>query len=162
VVSANLSGGVLTVNGSLDSDAITVTKHGHTLTVSANGQTVGTFDTKDVDTLRVDGGRGDDVIFIAPNVKQDAILTGGPGNDILMGGSGRSILIGGGGRDVLTGGSDSDLLIGGDYTGTDADLTALFGVWTGSKSYAQRVASASTQLAGKVTADGEADILLGL
>src|SRR5262249_54481333 len=105
VVSANLSGGVLTVNGSLDADTITVTKHGHTLTVSANGEDIGTFDSKGVDTLRVDGGRGDDVIFIAPNVKQNAILTGGLGDDTIFGGSGRSILIGGAGQDTLVGGS---------------------------------------------------------
>src|SRR5262245_18015916 len=41
VVTAGLAGGVLTVNGSLDADTIAVTRHGHTLTVSANGQDVG-------------------------------------------------------------------------------------------------------------------------
>src|SRR5262249_10458824 len=135
VVTANLTGGVLQVNGSLDSDAIAVTRHGHTLTVSANGQNIGQFDAKDVDSIRVDGGMGNDIILIARNVQQSAVLTGGAGNDLLSSGGGRSIVIGGAGQDLLFGGSDSDLLIGGNYTGSESDLAALLGVWAGGGSY---------------------------
>src|SRR5262249_954713 len=84
VVTANLAGGGRTVSGSLDADTILVTRHGHTLTVSANGQDLGTFDSRTVDRIRADGGLGDDVIVLAPNVQQVAILTGGLGDDVIF------------------------------------------------------------------------------
>src|SRR5262245_55778374 len=148
VVTANLTGGVLQVNGSLDADAIVVTRHGQTLTVSVNGQDVGQFKAKDVDSIRVDAGLGNDVVLIARNVQQSAVVTGGLGNDILTGGGGRSILIGGAGSDLVLGGSDSDLLIGGNYTGSESDLAALLAAWTAGGSYSQRAAAAQALLAG--------------
>lgn len=160
-VTASFSNGTVTLIGSLDADAIAVTRQGHTLTVTANGKTVGTYDSRDVNTIRVDGGLGDDVVFVAPNVNQSAILLGGLGNDVLAAGGGRSILIGGAGSDLLLGGSDNDLLIGDKYTGTDADLNALFGVWVGGGNYTQRATQAAALLAGKVTGDGATDLLLG-
>src|SRR5262249_18469347 len=70
------SGGVLSVTGTLGADAIAVTRHGQTLSVTVNGQDFGSFNSNDVTTIRVDGAAGNDLIFLAPNVHQNAILTG--------------------------------------------------------------------------------------
>jgi hypothetical protein len=164
VVTASQAAGVLTVNGSLDADTILVTRHGHTLTVSANGQDLGTFDSRTVDRIRADGGRGDDVLFVAPNVQQEAILTGGLGNDVIFGGGGRSLIIGGAGSDVLIGGSKGDLLISGTtaYDNNEAQLTSILDQWTSNHSYNARVAALRALLnSATVFDDGSTDVLVG-
>jgi Ca2+-binding RTX toxin-like protein len=80
------------------------------------------------DTIRA--GSGNDVVL------------GGDGNDTLDGDGGRDLLIGGLGADALKGLDGDDVLIGG-RTSFDADPSALGGImaeWTGTGTYAQRVA----------------------
>ncbi|PZV01567.1 MAG: hypothetical protein DCF23_12895 [Cyanobium sp.] len=80
----------------------------------------------------IEGGRGDDSLFIIDGLGaygslyggdgNDGIiggglndyLEGGQGNDFLFGNAGRDQLYGGGGRDLVIGGEDDDTLYGGD------------------------------------------------
>ncbi len=158
VPTATLSGGVLTVQGTVNDDDISVTRHGQNLTVSVNGQTF-TFDNKKVSRLSIDAGAGSDSVSADANVQQAAILLGGLGNDSISAGGGRSILVGGAGADTLAGGSDSDIVIGGNTT---ADLTAVLDAWLANGAYKKRVdALASLLTSTTVTEDGAADTLSG-
>lgn len=83
------------------------------------------------------GGNGADALF------------GGDGVDLIYGDDDRDILIGGGGADDLSGGGGEDVLIGGqtDYDDYSAvgQVEYLLSVWTGSDSYAVRIAALEHQ-----------------
>ncbi len=74
----------------------------------------GERDTVTVDTEKVNGGAGNDVLQGSGGRN---VLFGGPGNDVLLGEGGADSLFGAEGNDSLAGGSGSDLLDGG--TGTN-------------------------------------------
>ena len=74
----------------------------------------GERDTVTVDTEKVNGGSGNDVLQGSGGRN---VLYGGPGNDVLLGEGGADSLFGAEGNDSLSGGSGSDLLDGG--TGTN-------------------------------------------
>ncbi len=64
-----------------------------------------------VGEVRVDGGRGNDVLRGGP---EEDLLEGGPGADRLYGGAGADSLVGGpGGPNILAGGPGADLLAAG-------------------------------------------------
>ena len=88
-------------------------------------------DTTDIDTLTINGNEGDDIVKAAAGVEgriavtlngnagddflsADAILNGGPGNDLLEGGLGADQLNGGAGDDTMIGGTGIDNFSGGD------------------------------------------------
>jgi uncharacterized protein (TIGR03118 family) len=163
-VTANLTAtGDLVINGSRDSDFVTVrlTNHGQSIVVDAGGQKIGTFNTADVGTIHFTGLAGDDVFLVDPRITArvfadggagndflttgsgGGVLLGGPGNDVLVGGAGRDILIGGTGSDALFGTFGDDVLISGttDFDGNQAALTQLLDTWSSSMSYNARVAA---------------------
>ena len=157
-------------------------------TTLVGGQRIGQFDAATVGTIHFSGFAGNDLLFVDPRITATVIADGGAGNDVLIGGGGNNILTGGTGDDMLVGGSGRDILIGGDGmdrlfgggndniliggpTAHDADPAALqqiLGVWTGSGSYATRVAAIRNGTNGvpkldatTVTDDGVRDRLYG-
>jgi Ca2+-binding RTX toxin-like protein len=139
LLAAQLSSGVLTINGTNQPDFIEVAVERTSFTVfhTTGGATMHhSFDLNQVkrieiyalagaDTIilgrlaiptRVDGGRGNDT------------LSGGRGNDTLNGGGGDDYLWGGDGKDLLDGGSEADDIYGGaqvdtvTYASRTADL----------------------------------------
>ena len=128
-----LSGTTLTINGTSQSDVITITE-ANSLNVVFDGITfvytpaqVTTIivngndgnDTINVNSLlagtalTANGGNGNDTIKVAASVMNAITMLGGDGNDLLVGGSGNDTLFGGTGDDWLNGGDGSDLLTGG-------------------------------------------------
>jgi hypothetical protein len=61
--------------------------------------------------LLVDGDAGADTITLDASLDLDAILYGGPGNDVLTGGAGDDRLYGGQGSNRLSGGAGDDVLV---------------------------------------------------
>jgi len=95
----------------------------------------------------LDGGAGNDTV--RGGAGNDVVL-GSDGNDTLDGDDGQDLLIGGLGSDVVRGLSGDDILIGGRTT-FDADLSALDRImseWTGTGTYALRVAHLTGQAGG--------------
>jgi len=81
-----------------------------------------TFNARDVESIKILLGDGNDHAHMAGNIAVPALIDGGAGNDhliagggpaTLLGGDGNDKLIGGKGDDVLKGGAGNDLLIGG-------------------------------------------------
>jgi hypothetical protein len=94
VASATLDGGTLNVTGTVNDDTLEVEHHGNDVVVSFDGATLGTFDKKDVKSIRVWGFWGDDRITVHPNVQATATIEGGPGNDLLSGRRERDTILG--------------------------------------------------------------------
>jgi Ca2+-binding RTX toxin-like protein len=137
----DLKRGALTIQGTRASDTIALRlKAGDPGTLQVdfdnNGLADFSFATKNLKTIEVDAGAGDDHVLIdeSNGVFADTIpttlvgdegndtlaagsaaetLRGGAGDDTLIGGSGASTLRGGPGNDTLTGGSGSETLRGG-------------------------------------------------
>ena len=124
-----LENGVLTVEGTKDSDIIALRLQAGqpgTLQVDlGDGSAVFGFRRADVTKIDVNARGGDDLVRIDENngVFTDSIPTtidGGVGDDTLVGGSGAETLVGGPGNDSIDGnrGSDVALLGAGDDTFT--------------------------------------------
>src|SRR5262249_39119238 len=128
----SLAGTTLTVLGGPTNHRISILRHAATdqLVVFASGRVVGAFASAAVTDISVNGGGGNDFIFVGPGVTQNAVLTAGTptarftagcdflvylgsGNAVLIGGPGDDRLIGGGGNDILIGGGGNDILFGG-------------------------------------------------
>lgn len=106
--------GVLDIDGDAQNNRIAVwsSSDASVLHVAVDGRRA-EFRSAAVAAIRVDAGRGDDAVRIAPNVSQPTFLQGNAGNDRLYGGSGVNIIFGGAGNDRLEGGRSVDYLIGG-------------------------------------------------
>ncbi|QJW92927.1 TIGR03118 family protein [Frigoriglobus tundricola] len=189
-VTAQLSGGVLTITGSPENDAVEVEldRGGDQIVVENHEQVIGRFARGAVGTITFNGYAGNDTFGVDPRITADVIanggagndvliggggnniLIGGPGNDVLVAGPGRDILIGGGGNDVLIGGRGDDILIGGSTAFDDdpAALTQILNVWSSNLSYNDRIAAIRAGTGGvpaldsaTVADDGDRDILIG-
>ncbi|MBL8799702.1 MAG: putative Ig domain-containing protein [Planctomycetia bacterium] len=102
----------LYVTGTDRADRILVTRVNATqVAVFVNGVNRGRF--APTGHIIIFGLAGNDRIEIARNVTFDAIIDGGPGNDVLIGGAGNDILLGGLGNDTLLGGAGHNVLVGG-------------------------------------------------
>ena len=118
---AALAAGVLTVQGD-GPDRINVFLDQSNLVVIDRGLQLGSFASAAVNSIKIQGGNGGNVIRIASNVMQPATVIGGIGPDDLIAGGGPTTLDGhlgtkdklGGGpaNDALTGGPGNDQLIG--------------------------------------------------
>lgn len=127
LLSASLSGGVLTITGTASADAITVSVSGTTLTVSDNG-TPSTFTVSSVTSIVLNLGDGNDTATLAASVTAPGNFYGGDGDDTLRGGSGADTFDGGAGADDIgdngassgqQGGSPVDTV---DYSSRSASL----------------------------------------
>lgn len=111
-VTASLSGGTLTVNGTSGIDTITFSSNSGKITVVGNGKTVSGSPFSSVNKIVVNGNDGADRIVIG-SIAIPATLNGGNGNDTLIGGNAGDSLLGGAGDDDLDGGSGNDTVRGG-------------------------------------------------
>jgi uncharacterized protein (TIGR03118 family) len=160
-VKATLTGSDLIVTGSRNDDLIQVSQIGSQVAVIAGGQSIGSFPVSSLNTIRVSGLAGNDIIIVSSQVTVTTILDGGAGNDILLGGGGSNILLGGDGNDLLIGAGGPNLLIGGDgqdsliggnhgdlliagQTAYDSNQTALLqilNIWRSADTYTNRIAT---------------------
>src|SRR5213078_2574580 len=129
-VTAVFSGGVLSVIGDAQNNAITVSRDAAgKLLVNGGAVAVkgGTPTVANTTLIQVVGQGGNDTITLneANGALPRANLFGGAGNDVLTGGSGADMLFGQAGNDTLLGKGGNDLLFGGDgndaLTGGDGD-----------------------------------------
>jgi Ca2+-binding RTX toxin-like protein len=117
LVTADVVGGELRVVGTRLSDVITVVQsptNPNAVEVHSGTSFVGAFDTVAVNSIRIEGGNGHDVLSVDAALAIPAVLVGGNGRDTLTGGSGADTLQGDNGRDTLNGGSGDDTLEGGN------------------------------------------------
>jgi Ca2+-binding RTX toxin-like protein len=133
-VTASSAGGVLTVLGDNNSNAITVSRdaagnlrvNNGAVPIAGSPATVGTIRLINVsaadgnDTVTLDEANGALPTASLSGGNGNDTLTAGSGDDILDGGSGNDVLLGKGGADTLHGGTGNDVLTGG--TGTDSVL----------------------------------------
>src|SRR5438045_3442052 len=124
LLSAAVSGGVLTVTGTDGDDIISVkaakdSTGAAILVVTENVKpaegedwgtpTVSTFLQSDVTSIVVNAGAGNDNVAIGGRrgtaVSTPATLNGGDGNDVLTGGGGADLINGDAGNDKITGGA---------------------------------------------------------
>jgi Ca2+-binding RTX toxin-like protein len=111
-ITASLSGGILTINGSATLDTISFTLGSKGLSVIGNGKTITGSPFNNVNKITVNGNDGADRID-ASNLSIPVTLNGGNGNDTLIGGSNNDLLLGGAGDDNLDGQAGNDTLLGG-------------------------------------------------
>jgi Ca2+-binding RTX toxin-like protein len=143
-LSATLSGGVLTVNGTDKPDRIEFGSGKTAINVvetTSGVRTQTNFDIKQVQEIMVNGqGAGDLIIMgkltipclIHGDSGTDSI-TGGQGNDTIFGDGGNDSINGSGGKDLLNGGIGGDSIYGGaqidsvDYNQRTANITVGIG-----------------------------------
>jgi Ca2+-binding RTX toxin-like protein len=130
LVTAALSGGTLTVNGTSTIDTISLVAGSKgRVNVVGNGKTVSGSPFSGVARIVVNGNDGSDRID-ASTMVVPITLNGGNGDDTLIGGSGTDVLSGGSGNDNLEGGAGNDTLhggIGNDVLTGGAGLDSLLG-----------------------------------
>lgn len=112
-ITAGMFGTELHVNGTDKADVITLRQVGTQITVDGVKATF-----KGVLSVRIDAGKGNDQIFLSPEISQTVSvrsdLFGGPGNDTIFGGSAQDHVFGGPGNDVIWGQGGGDNLYGDD------------------------------------------------
>jgi hypothetical protein len=104
-----LDGKQLRITGTAGDDQITVRRTTAGLLVS-NGAWSATA-RGSFKSIRISAGAGNDSVAIASDIRRDAILYGGDGNDTLVGGSGDDRIYGGAGNDLTAGGAGNDTLV---------------------------------------------------
>ena len=111
-VTAALSSGTLTVNGTSGIDVISFSLSSKGLSVLGNGKTVAGSPFNSVARIVVNALDGSDRVTLG-QLNVPATLIGGAGDDTLTGGNAADLINGNGGNDVLDGGSGNDSLFGG-------------------------------------------------
>jgi Ca2+-binding RTX toxin-like protein len=143
-LTATLSGGVLTVQGTDSPDQIEFGSGKVSLNVVETTSGVRTqtdFQIKDIQKIVVNGGGAGDLIVLGKLTIPSLIhgdsgtdsITGGQGNDTIFGDGGNDSLNGSGGRDLINGGIGGDSIYGGaqidsvDYNQRTANITVGIG-----------------------------------
>ena len=114
---AGLVGSTLVIVGSDRRDSITVRERRGALEVFNSGRRIGTFELSAIENIEIDVRGGNDYVFLGDNVRVNATIFGGSGNDLLFGGRGDDSIDGGAGNDILFGLLGDDSLFGD--TGND-------------------------------------------
>jgi Ca2+-binding RTX toxin-like protein len=109
---AELIDGFLSVQGTVNNNSISLTMNGSNVEVVVDGNLIGSFQQSTIESTRVRGGGGNDVVNLDAQLLV-SVLVGGAGDDTLTGGSGSDLLLGGTGNDTLDGNNGSDELNGG-------------------------------------------------
>jgi Ca2+-binding RTX toxin-like protein len=104
--------GVLNISGNGKNDWIQVSMVNTTLTVTFNKHSQD-FDATAVTGIHIDGGSGNDWIWVDDGVLVGAVIDGGNGNDRIHGGGGDDTITGGKGNDRIHGGGGIDTINGG-------------------------------------------------
>src|SRR5688500_12682608 len=165
LLSTTLLDGVLTINGSMEADNVSVTMSGGDLLVNDLGF-LKTLLSSTVTSVVVNLGLDNDTCTIDPSVILPVTIYGGAGNDVISGGSGNDTIYGahptitpnGADNDVIHGNGGDDVLIGG--AGADA-MNGGFGL--DEVSYAAHGASVRVYLDGSANdgSSGEGDNVNG-
>ncbi len=113
LLAANLTDGVLTVEGTDDADIIYLRKNDETVFVKQNGETT-EFPAADVTQIVINANAGDDKVVLNRRFDMAAEIDGGEGEDKIKGGKMGDTLVGGDGADKLYGGGGADNLEGGE------------------------------------------------
>ena len=110
----DLTNGTLSIVGSDEDDSIKVIwdRAAERIRLYMNGEDKGAFLV--TDKIIISGMGGDDRIYLWSDVRFDAIIDGGAGNDIIKGGKGNDTIRGGDGNDQILGRRGDDILIGGN------------------------------------------------
>ena len=111
--SAVLAGGSLTVTGTAGNDHLLIRRDGATIVVLDKTGIIGRFASAAVAKITVKAGAGNDLVKIASDVTQSAIIDGGSGKNLLQAGGGATTIIGSDGRTKLVGGTGTNTLMGG-------------------------------------------------
>ena len=108
------NGNTLQIAGTANSDHIVIAPGNATgmVRIVFNGKRLGSFGP--VTRLHVQGGDGDDVVIVEPNVDLPTRIEGGAGDDCLQSGTGPALLFGGDGDDVLIAGTGRPWLDAGN------------------------------------------------
>src|SRR5690606_2314177 len=104
---------VLTVDGSVYEDIITVRQFGGQIAVTDSGPGY-VFNASAVSRVVVFGNDGGDRSFVGPEVTKPTELHGGRGNDLVVGGGGQDWIWGDDGNDSLEGWGGNDYMFGGN------------------------------------------------
>ncbi len=159
---ATVSGGTLTVTGTIHDEKLGVERIGGTVHVRQNGVTFATFPSTTVKNVLVQAGNGNDWVSLHPNLDKPAVILGGNGDDRLVGsGKARNIIIGEAGRDTIVGRNTSDVLIGNRVNRTASQLIGLLNTWTSSLGYTQRINAIRPALTKYIFDDQVQDSLTG-
>ena len=108
-----VTGGVLTIDGTSGDDTITVDSDGTDLILTDTDGNQQTVPLAGVDKIEINAGDGNDTVNVTSSVNLPAIIDGGAGSDNLSGGAGQDIIFGGLGNDILNGNGGGDVLLGG-------------------------------------------------
>ena len=111
LLSADISYGVLSIEGTSASDTVEIDYSTDELTVLLNGERE-SFEASRVASITIDVGDGDDEVWIN-GVALPVTIFGGAGNDRLVGGNGDDRIDGGVGDDRINGRGGADRLDGG-------------------------------------------------
>lgn len=107
-----LTGTTLVVSGTPAADAVRFTVRGGEL-ILWEGSLATAYPARDVRSLRVETGGGNDRIRLGQAVRIPATVEAGDGDDFVTGGASADSISGGAGRDRLGGGRGDDTLVGG-------------------------------------------------
>jgi Ca2+-binding RTX toxin-like protein len=109
---AEINAGRLEIRGTNKSDSILVSSDGENIAVKINKQTH-TFAAEEIESIAIDGRKGNDRLEISEAIVLPAILRGGEGNDRVLGGGGDDLIDGGRGNDRLWGRGGNDTIYAG-------------------------------------------------
>lgn len=116
-VSSVLQGGILSIAGdpAVPNNNVRVLRDPGTnqLVVRSFADEVARYDSSAVHTILIQGGPGDNVLTIDPDVTQAAVLQGGGGYNVLQGGGGQTTLLGGPSVNKVIVGPGSSVIDGG-------------------------------------------------
>src|SRR5204863_6681311 len=103
----------LTYTGTAGDDHVLIRYENGLIAVRDQSGLLGRFAPGSVTNIAVATGAGNDLVKIASDVTQTAVVDGGAGNDLLQAGGGPTRLVGGTGMNQLVGGYGANTLVGG-------------------------------------------------
>ncbi|MDB5327842.1 MAG: regulatory domain of in-like proprotein convertase [Phycisphaerales bacterium] len=118
VITATLTGSILTVSGTNATDKIGLDLRKGRVRVAAlsRGGVFESFDASTITGIVIDAAGATDKVDVDATLSINATLIGGSGNDVMLGGSGNDSLQGDSGRDRLIGRLGADVFSGGSGT----------------------------------------------
>lgn len=151
--SVNLTGGVLTVQGTGGADHIVVRPAGSKIQVLDGGAVIRQVNAGSVAKIVVEGNMGNDSISVAGGIKKPAWLYGGKGNDFIRGGGGKDNIYGSDGADNLSGRGGNDRIFGGAANDVIADTKGINVLIQGSPVRAYNMDALENQVLALINAE---------
>jgi PKD repeat protein len=122
VTPVSLAGGVVKMRGTAAAETFRVSQQGNRFLFEVVGAGSMSFDRRQIVSIDVQMGAGDDSLATVGQVRFPMLIKGGEGNDLIVAGEGNDTIFGGlgndtifgeGGDDIISGGNDNDTLVGG-------------------------------------------------